>query len=64
MTFPTRTDVQFFQSKQRLPNWTNAVPIGAGDRKYQSERLRTLIDDVVNSHAGIYPSAERHMEEP
>ena len=53
MTFPNRTDLEFFQSRQRLPRWTSRIQIKSGDAAYQSERSRVLIDDVVNAHAKI-----------
>ena len=56
MAFPTRTDLEFFRSRQPLPSWTNRIPVKSGDLAYQNERLRTLIDDVVNAHAGIRPT--------
>lgn len=48
MTFPTRTDLEFFQSRQRLPGW-----IGRIVTKSQLPPPHALIDDVVNAHAGV-----------
>jgi hypothetical protein len=57
MTFPTRTDLEFFQSRQRPPSWTSRIPVKTGDRAFQNDRLRTIIDDVVNAHAGVRPTS-------
>ena len=54
MPFPTRADLEFFQSRQRLPGWTSRIAVKSGDRAHQATRVaqHAKIDDVVNAHAG------------
>lgn len=50
-SFPRAIDAQFFQSKQVLPAWA---------RRFAARNARpahALIDDVVNAHAGLRPTA-------
>jgi hypothetical protein len=50
MTFPTRTDLEFFQSKQTTPRWVARI---ATKSPLLNPVQHALIDDVINAHAGI-----------
>jgi hypothetical protein len=54
MTFPTRTDLAFYQSKQRLPAWTGRIAVKSPMR---NPIEHALIDDVINAHAGVNGTA-------
>jgi hypothetical protein len=50
-SFPRAIDVQFFQSKQVLPAWARRFATKV------SRPAHALIDDVVNAHACLRPTA-------
>jgi hypothetical protein len=50
--FPTLSDLEFYQSKQKLPAWAGKLK-----SRPQSRFTHELIDYVVNSHAGNRPSS-------
>lgn len=49
--FPLAIDLQFFQSKQDLPAWASLFATRG------TRQSHALIDDVVNAHAGLRPTA-------
>jgi hypothetical protein len=55
MTFPTRTDLEFFQSKH-LQNWTTRIATKSPSPLFTPVQ-HAIIDDVVNAHAGIRPTS-------
>lgn len=57
MTFPTETDLRFFESK-RVPRWAQPLMAERAKRyRTLAIELPTLIDDVVNAHAGLRMSS-------
>jgi hypothetical protein len=50
-SFPRAIDVQFFQSKQPLPAWARPFATRV------SRPAHAIIDDVVNAHACLRPTA-------
>jgi hypothetical protein len=53
--FPTLTDVEFYRSRQELPTWAAALT-QAPKMKWARAEV-SLIDLVVNSHAGVRPTS-------
>ena len=51
MTFPTETDLKFYESK-RVPQWA-APLVAARAKRFGADTLPAVIDDVVNAHAGL-----------